>query len=435
MKRSNQQVEDQVKKKNKDQIDLIITIGNTYERLRDNDSRVEYDTSGKHLKVHSWTLYTKCTNDKYIRGVEYVLHPSFSPRNYKKSIPPFETSQFSYGPFSVDVIITFVNDKKIQLTYELNFSQPRSEKDFIQTMDVISDDALGYLHTEPTLPGLTFGIELELMINQDNISKESILEYLDHCGVNVSRENCWKIHNDNSIKCDINKPNCFTFELVSPILRGENGLREIRNTIKYLQSMNPTVNQSSAFHVHIQAPKYDNDLFVMADLKKICQNWMKYEEGFELLVSKSRQGTVNKYCVSNRSKSRLSNSDLNDRIEGVKGLRNLIELVSGEDRYVKMNLHSLKKHSTIEFRLHQGTYEIEKIENWIKLLLLFVHNSSVGKNPTNFKDGTDTKRQFQKLFELVIQNRLLYEYYLKRMKELKNYCNGGDECHCKGCSN
>lgn len=244
-----------------------------------------------------------------------------------------------------------------------------------------------------------------MIIDQEGVSKESILDFLDHCGVNVNGENCWKIHYDNSIKCNINAPNCFTFELVSPILRGENGLKEVRNTIKCLQSMNPKVNQSSAFHLHIGAPKHDNNSFVLSDIKKISQNWMKYEEGFELIVSKSRQGTNNKYCISNRSKSNLSNFQLNKAIEEVNGLHNLIDLVSG-DRYVKMNLVSLKKHQTIEFRLHQGTYDIEKIENWIKLLLLFVHHSCNGKSPKNFKDGTSAKRQFQKLFELVIQNRL-----------------------------
>lgn len=63
IKRSSMSNDQISNKKIKDQIDLIITVGNTYEYLKKGDNRLKLDLSGKYYKHHSWTLYTKCTND------------------------------------------------------------------------------------------------------------------------------------------------------------------------------------------------------------------------------------------------------------------------------------------------------------------------------------------------------------------------------------
>ena len=105
------------------------------------------------------------------------------------------------------------------------------------------------------------------------------------------------------------------------------------------------------------------------------------------------------------------------------------------DRYRKLNLVSLFKHGTIEFRLHQGTHSIEKITNWIYLLILFTKNTCEGKMPGNFKSNTSPKEKFEKLFQWVINDRYLYEYYKKRMKELNsNDCLDEKDCDCESCS-
>jgi len=41
---------------------------------------------------------------------------------------------------------------------------------------------------------------------------------------------------------------------------------------------------------------------------------------------------------------------------------------SSDRRYYAINTESMKKHKTIEVRLHSGTVEFEKITNWVKLL-------------------------------------------------------------------
>jgi hypothetical protein len=84
--------------------------------------------------------------------------------------------------------------------------------------------------------------------------------------------------------------------------------------------------------------------------------------------------------------------------------------------------------------LHQGTHNVEKITNWIRLLLIFVKNSCSGKVPDNFKSSTKPKDKYEKLFQWVINDRYLYEYYNKRLKELES-CGQDMDCDCQSCSN
>jgi hypothetical protein len=64
------------------------------------------------------------------------------------------------------------------------------------------------------------------------------------------------------------------------------------------------------------------------ELKKIAQNYLKYEEGFEFLVSKSRKYNNNKYCLSNKYNFKdLTNEEIHNKILYANSLKSLIEIV------------------------------------------------------------------------------------------------------------
>ena len=48
------------------------------------------------------------------------------------------------------------------------------------------------------------------------------------------------------------------------------------------------------------------------------------------------------------------------------------ELATSLDRYYKVNLQSLSRYGTIEFRQHNGTIDAEKILNWVSFCTQFV---------------------------------------------------------------
>lgn len=63
----------------------------------------------------------------------------------------------------------------------------------------------------------------------------------------------WKLVTDSSLQGNN------TFELVSPILVGENGLKELETVCWVLDICNAKVNDSCGFHVHMDAASFNLD--------------------------------------------------------------------------------------------------------------------------------------------------------------------------------
>jgi hypothetical protein len=79
-----------------------------------------------------------------------------------------------------------------------------------------------------------------------------------------------------------------------------------------------------------------------------------------------------------------------------------------EDRYAAINLESLKRHRTIEIRLHQGTLDFTKIKNWIMLLYKLSRAKSVPATASLDRVAKATK------LPIPIRN-----YFSKRIKLMK----------------
>ena len=135
----------------------------------------------------------------------------------------------------------------------------------------------------PLTPRHTFGVELELSDSQG--ANQAAIAYtitnLSAVRVRVVHSyhqahkpiSTWKLVSDGSLVCSRNAPDCSKFELVSPILRGEEGLEQCRDVLKALRkstSTNISVNRSMGFHVHVSV-----EGFSLEEIKKICLNFVK----------------------------------------------------------------------------------------------------------------------------------------------------------------
>lgn len=198
-----------------------------------------------------------------------------------------------------------------------------------------------------------FGIELEIV----SINRQTALRALRAVGINVQDESYnhstrshWKLVSDASVRGG--------FEVVSPILRGEQGIEEAMTVAAALDDAGATVNRSCGFHVHFDA----GDLSV-GDIKTIVKRYAAHEAEIDAVMPSSRRGSANTFCAP---VARF----LSPRFEAAATIQDMIRAQG--DRYFKVNLQSFQRHGTIEFRQHSGTVNANKIANWVRFLGEFI---------------------------------------------------------------
>ena len=225
-----------------------------------------------------------------------------------------------------------------------------------------------------------FGIEIEAY----NCSRERLARELREAGIEVTVESYnhttrphWKLVTDSSINGND------TFELVSPILVGEAGLRELEKVCWVLDLCEVKVNESCGLHVHIDAAG-----FSMATWRNLALSYKHLEPVIDRFIPASRRD--NYYCrgLGHVSDGMIRSARMVDELKGRIG-----------DRYHKVDLEAYSRHKTIEFRQHSGTTNFTKMENWIRFLnglITFAKSSSLPSRMTleglPFLDGK------QKLF-------------------------------------
>lgn len=202
-----------------------------------------------------------------------------------------------------------------------------------------------------------FGVEIEAY----GVDKRTLQLALDREGIDIKIEgynhttrNHWKIVYDSSLQGDR------TFELVSPPLKGERGLKEVEKVCEVLGNLNAKINKSCGLHIHFEAKD-----FTMQTWRNLALNYKKLETEIDSFMPRSRR-TGNNFC---RSLQRITNRAINEA-QSINELRNAFAT-----RYRKVNINSYTRHKTIEFRQHSGTTEYAKISNWILFLDGLVHYS------------------------------------------------------------
>jgi hypothetical protein len=133
-----------------------------------------------------------------------------------------------------------------------------------------------------------FGVEFEAY----NVDRHTLRDALVAAGIaceveiyNHTTRRHWKIVMDGSL--DGND----TFELVSPVLEGEDGLNELQTVCRVLQECGAKINKSCGTHVHFDAANFD-----METWKRIYINYYKLESSIDAFMPPSRRN--NTYCMS-----------------------------------------------------------------------------------------------------------------------------------------
>jgi len=205
---------------------------------------------------------------------------------------------------------------------------------------------------------LTFGIEIETIAPDSAVRNDGLRIGPYKRGIQVPYLPAgWKAECDGSIDNGHGGHKC---EIVSPVLQGEEGIRQVLEVLETLQAKGHRVNASCGVHVHVG---WNRD-WPSEALARLVTIVAYLEKGlYAITGTKNRErgrycGGVRKYGSDKSAKPAL------DR-----------------DRYHALNLTNLARGTkdTVEFRVFSGSLNPTKVAGWIQVCLGLVERALAAK--------------------------------------------------------
>lgn len=209
----------------------------------------------------------------------------------------------------------------------------------------------------------TFGVEMETYNCRDIDFKAKAQAH----GIKAhgSQLRSFYNHEDSkdSYKCvyDSSIDGVYALECVSPILN-EDGFESLEKACQALRESGAKVNKSCGLHVHIGAAHLTGEQYV-----NVFNNYKMLENVIDSFMAESRRGNNSRWCRS------IKTFDFNN----CNSVRDVLNKMDG--RYYKVNPQSFSRHSTIEFRQHQGSINFEKIQHRVRFCANLVEWSRTNK--------------------------------------------------------
>ena len=232
---------------------------------------------------------------------------------------------------------------------------------------------------------LTFGVEFECIL-PDGLSHSALAAKITEAGVpceaqmyNHSRRTMWKVVTDGSLG-DYRKG----AEVVSPVLRGEDGFAQLRKVCDALVAARARVSKKCGFHVHVGAS--DWQLYVFKNLIKLYASAEKAIDTFMAPSRRESNCTFASSLIWRIDYTALEGATTVGRVARAIRQDDTPAQVRSHKRYCKINLQSFWQHGTVEFRQHQGTVEAIKAENWVRLVLRMVLTAKAGEKTVSSMD-------------------------------------------------
>lgn len=247
-----------------------------------------------------------------------------------------------------------------------------------------------------------FGVEFEFIGAQTAVAREVNAKGIACAieGYNHNTRSHWKIVTDASISANPYDGN--SGELVSPPLRGEDGIKEMRDALEASEKA-ARVNRQCGFHVHVET----SDL-TPKQMAKLVQLWALVEDTLVCLLSPSRRSS--QWCRSNvmmYSPAAHHYANIEDapapvvnqaaqalyrKAAAQSRVSDMFANICGGNRYCMLNLQHVATRGTIEIRAHQGTLSADKAEAWVRLAVALVEAAKEWKfinQRTSKRTGAD----------------------------------------------
>jgi hypothetical protein len=208
---------------------------------------------------------------------------------------------------------------------------------------------------------LTFGIEIETLMPRAAIQSNNWTVNGYHSGypVFIPGHDGWKATTDSSLHTRNWQQT--GVEVVSPVLKGAEGIASVKAMCETLKAMGARVNQSCGFHVHVGWNG------TTAQLRRLVVLVAQHEKALHAATG-THSREHNRYCNSIRTNYRRAEST---------DLRETESLIT-QSRYHVLNLTNLRNEParrTVEFRVFAGTTNVAKIMAYVGIALALVQKA------------------------------------------------------------
>lgn len=213
---------------------------------------------------------------------------------------------------------------------------------------------------------LTFGIEIETIVNCNNARNNGLNIGGYHNGTQVSYlPEGWTAARDGSLSGTANETGC---EIVSPILRGKEGLRQIHNVLAILKEKGHRVNKTCGVHIHIGYGAQPE-----VQIRRLIAV-VSYLETAIYATTGTKNRERGTYCKGIRRHENVQ-----------KAVENM-----NYDRYHLLNITNLRRGRipTVEFRAFSGSLNPVKILGWVQACLGAVERGLTTKRLPVWKSKT-----------------------------------------------
>lgn len=154
--------------------------------------------------------------------------------------------------------------------------------------------------------------------------------------------------------------------LKNKLFLNKNSLDQIAEILGLIKAHRGKVNSHCGFHVHVDMKK-----FKVKEVIHIVKNFIKKQNSL-VKKFKVKRNRLTTYC---EKINKIVLRELN--LKSLKYLNNYSKNVNDyfTNRHYLLNLTSLERHHTLEFRLFNGTLNLKTIEKYVKFCILFCINN------------------------------------------------------------
>ncbi len=219
---------------------------------------------------------------------------------------------------------------------------------------------------------LTFGIEIECHIPREVYDRENIVRGGYHNGRVCDALDGWSIQSDSSIRV---RGNRVAIEVVSPVLKGRDGIESILRVLAKLKEWRARVNKSCGLHIHVGVA----DVIAARDHRTIL-NLVYLTAKFERALYAVSGSKARSHAHYARPLNRVF-----EQLKTASSWDDLTARANRVGRYHSLNLTNLRSSRlpTVEFRAFAGTTNVTKILGYLQVCLGLVENAKeMKRRPT-----------------------------------------------------